>query len=88
MDCKKYAQELKEIQERGAVVVKLCPIEAVAIINHVQLSATNTGNYKITQVAIAGAKKIQEAVLDPESTAYEVLEAGWKIVEQSQSPSE
>ncbi len=76
LDRKKYTQELHQMQEAESVPVKLCPLEAVAIVNHVQLVAQH-GDSKITQIAIAAARKIQKAVLDPGSTAYEVLEAGW-----------
>lgn len=78
----KYAQELDKMQVAELISVELCPLEAVAIINHVQIAAQNTSNCKITQIAITGAKRIQEAVLNPESTAYDVLEAGWKAIEK------
>jgi hypothetical protein len=80
LDRKKYTEELDQMQEAKSVPVELCPLDAVAIITHVQLVATNTGDCKITQIAIAAARKIQETVLDPQSTAYEILEAGWGAI--------
>jgi len=81
LDRQKYFQELNKIEEAKAVAVQLSPLAAVAIINHVQLAAQHSGSCKISKIAIAGARKIQEAVLDPESTAYEMLEAGWATIE-------
>jgi len=83
LDGKKYTQELDQMQKAESVSVELCPLDALALANHVQIAAQYTGteNSKVTQIAIAAAKKIQKAVLDPESTAYEVLEAGWGTIE-------
>ena len=77
----KYIQELGQMQEAELVAVKLSPLDAVAIVNHIQITAQHTSNCKITQVACAAARKIQNAVLDSESTAYAILEAGWTEIE-------
>jgi hypothetical protein len=80
LDNQKYLEELDKMRKAEPKSVELCPLEAVAIINHVQIAAENTNNCKITQIAINGARKIQKAVLDLRSTAYEVLEARWQAV--------
>lgn len=82
MTLDKYTQELNEMHNSKSVAVELCPLQAVAIINHVQLAVQQqcSASCKISEIAVAGARKIQKAVLDPESTAYAVLEAGWKAI--------
>lgn len=79
-DCQKYAEELDKMQEAETVAVNLSPLHAVAIVNHVQLAIQQqcSASHKISEIAVAGARKIQEAVLDPESTAYQILQEGWK----------
>jgi hypothetical protein len=81
IESQKYVEELAAMQDSEGILVELSPLEAVAICNHIQLAGQHTSNCKITQIAITGAKRIQKSVLDPESTAYAVLEAGWGAIE-------
>jgi hypothetical protein len=81
IDSQKYVAELVEMEKAEAVSVEISPLEAVAIINHIQMAAQHTSNCKITQIAITGGKRIQNLVLHPESTAYQILQSGWGAIE-------
>jgi hypothetical protein len=87
VDRKKYAQELDKMQGAKTVAVELSPLHAVAIVNHVQLAVQQqcSASHKVSEIAVAGARQIQETVLDPESTAYQILEEGWGVIEQYSS---
>lgn len=89
VDRKKYAQELEKMQKAETVTVELSPLHAVAIVNHVQLAVQqqcSARSHKVSEIAVAGARQIQKAVLDPESTAYQILEEGWNAIKvQKQS---
>jgi len=84
---KEYEEELSAMQKSEAVAVELTPLEAVALVNHVQLAVQQQcdASHKVSEIAVAGARQIQKAVLDPESTAYQILEEGWEAIEQSNS---
>ena len=75
---KKYDAELQELESLPPAAIELPPLQALAVITHLQIAATNPAvKYNpLLPSAIAAAKHIQES-FNPESAIYEVLELGW-----------
>lgn len=75
---KKYDAELQELESLSPAAIELPPLQALAVITHLQIAAANPAvKYNpLLPSAIAAAKHIQES-FNPESAIYEVLELGW-----------
>lgn len=75
---KKYDAELQELESLPPAAIELPPLQALAVITHLQIAAANPAvKYNpLLPSAIAAAKHIQES-FNPESAIYEVLELGW-----------
>lgn len=75
---KKYDAELQELESLPPVAIELHPLEALAIVTHIQIGAANPAVKRnpLLPSAIAAAKQIQSS-FNPDSAIYEVLELGW-----------
>ena len=82
---KKYDAELLELESLPPAAIELPPLQALAVITHLQIAATNPAvKYNpLLPSAIAAAKHIQES-FNPESAIYEVLELGWEEPESGE----
>jgi hypothetical protein len=78
-DFEEYAAEIKKLEDVPPAAIEISPLEAIALISHVQLAtrhpalADKSGS---TKVAIDVALQLQ-ALFNSESTIYKVLELGW-----------
>ena len=81
---KKYDAELQELESLPPAAIELPPLQALAVITHLQIAAANPAvKYNpLLPSAIAAAKHIQDSFY-PESAIYEVLELGWNEPEMS-----
>ena len=75
---KKYDEELQELETLPLAAIELPPLQALALVTHIQIAATNPAvRYNpLLPSAIAAAKHIQES-FNQESAIFEVLELGW-----------
>lgn len=76
---KQYAAELAELEKAPPAAIELPPLAAIALIGHVQLATRHpelANDKGLTKVAIDVALQLQ-ALFNPESTVYKVLELGW-----------
>ena len=76
---KKYDAELQELESLPPATIELSPLQALAIITHIQIgSAANPAvkHNPLLPSAIAAAKQIQSS-FNPDSAIHEVLELGW-----------
>jgi len=83
---KRYDAELKELEQLSPAVIELPANQALAIVTHMQIAATNPAvkHNPLLPSAIAAAKHIQES-FNRESAIYEVLELGWAEPETGES---
>ncbi|WP_445173774.1 hypothetical protein [Microcoleus sp.] len=81
---KKYDAELQELESLAAAEIELSAEQALAIVTHMQIAATNPAvKYNpLLPSAIAAAKQIQSS-FNPNSAIHEVLELGWNEPEAS-----
>lgn len=76
-DLKKYAEEMKEMQNLPPTSVEIPPLAVLAIITHIQLASRHPAvGGELTKIAIDCAKQLQ-SLFNPESATYQVLELGW-----------
>lgn len=78
-DLKQYAAELAELENAPPAAIELSPLEAIAIISHIQLATRHpwvTADCGLTKIAIDTARQLQD-LFSPESATYKVLELGW-----------
>ena len=74
----RYDAELQELESLSPAAIELPPLQALAVVTHLQIAAANPAvKYNpLLSSAIAAAKHIQES-FNPESAIYEMLELGW-----------
>jgi len=78
-DFEQYAAEIKKLEDLPPATIELSPLEAIVIITHIQLATRHPGladKQGSTKLAIDVAIQLQ-ALFNPESTVYKVLELGW-----------
>jgi hypothetical protein len=73
-----YDAELDELDSLPPAAIELTARQALALITHIQIGATNPAvkDNPLLPEAIAAAKHIQ-STFNPESATHEVLELGW-----------
>ena len=83
---KRYDAELQELESLSPAAIELPPLQALAVITHLQIAAANPAvKYNpLLPSAIAADKHIQES-FNPESAIYEVLELDWAEPDSGQS---
>jgi hypothetical protein len=81
---KRYDAELQEVELLPPAAIELPPLQALAVITHLQIAAANpaVANNPLLPSAIAAAKHIQSC-LNPDSAIHEILELGWNEPEVS-----
>ena len=82
---KRYDAELQELESLSPAAIELPPLQALAVVTHLQIAAANPAvKYNpLLSSAIAAAKHIQES-FNPESAIYELLELGWQEPESDE----
>ena len=85
-DLPKYGAEVNELAALPPATIEIPPVEALALITLVQagmLSDRGIAHHGFTQIAVAGARKLQ-SLFSEESETYKALEYGWN---QATNPS-
>jgi hypothetical protein len=78
-DLPQYEAEVNRLAALPPVTIKIPPVEALALITLVQagmLSDRGIAQHGFTQIAVAGARKLQR-LFSEDSETYKALEYGW-----------
>ncbi|WP_293335131.1 hypothetical protein [Microcoleus sp. CAWBG58] len=76
---KQYYAELAELENAPAREIQILPLQAIAIVSHIQLALLHrslAGKTTVTRIARDVAIDLQ-ALFNPESATYKVLDLGW-----------
>jgi hypothetical protein len=76
---KQYSAELAELKNAPPCAIEILPLQAIAIVSHVQLALRHPSladNSALTKIARDVALQLQ-ALFNSESATYKVLELGW-----------
>lgn len=76
---KQYSAELAELENAPACEIQILPLQAIAIVSHIQLAIRHPSladNSALTKIARDVAIEFQ-ALFDSNSATYKVLEMGW-----------
>lgn len=75
---KQYATELAQLEKAPPAAIELPPLAAIAIVSLVQFASRHPSlvDNNLAKIAIDAAIQLQ-ALFNPESTVYKVLELGW-----------
>ena len=78
-DLPKYGAEVDKLAALPPATIEIPPVEALALITLVQagmLSDRGIAQHGFTQIAVAGARKLQ-SLFSEDSETYKALEYGW-----------
>ena len=78
-DLPQYGAEVDKLATLLPVTIEIPPVEALALITLVQagmLSDRGIAQHGFTQIAVAGARKLQ-SLFSEDSETYKALEYGW-----------
>ncbi len=78
-DLPKYGAEVDKLAALPPATIEIPPVEALALITLVQagmLSDRGIAEHGFTQIAVAGARKLQ-SLFSEDSETYKALEYGW-----------
>jgi hypothetical protein len=81
-DLPKYGAEVDKLATLPPATVDLPPVEALALITLVQagmMSDRGIAQHGFTQIAVAGARKLQ-SLFSEDSETYKALEYGWNQI--------
>jgi hypothetical protein len=79
-DLPKYGAEVNELAALPPATIEIPPVEALALITLVQagmISDRGIAQHGFTQIAVAGARKLQSLLFSEDSETYKALEYGW-----------
>jgi len=78
-DLPQYGAEVNRLAELPPATIEIPPVEALALITLVQagmLSDRGIAQHGFTQIAVAGARKLQ-SLFSEDSETHKALEHGW-----------
>jgi hypothetical protein len=85
----KYGAEVDRLAALPPATIEIPPVEALALITLVQagmLSDRGIAQHGFTQIAVAGARKLQ-SLFSEDSETYKALEYGWHQITSLPLPS-
>jgi hypothetical protein len=88
-DLPKYGAEVDKLAALPPATIEIPPVEALALITLVQagmLSDRGIAQHGFTQIAVAGARKLQ-SLFGEDSETYKALEYGWNQATSFSRPS-
>lgn len=89
-DLPKYGAEVNELAALPPATIEIPPVEALALITLVQagmMSDRGIAQHGFTQIAVAGARKLQSLLFSEDSETYKALEYGWNQATSISRPS-
>jgi hypothetical protein len=88
-DLPKYEAEVNRLAALPPATIEIPPVEALALITLVQagmLSDRGIAQHGFTQIAVAGARKLQ-SLFSEDSETHKALEYGWNQTASLSRPS-